>query len=300
MPRIADHLLDCSIYLYRSVNAAQAGEGSGGCGFFVHVPSSKHENTIHLYAVSSKHVIDGGFRVLRLNSAAGVETIPSDRQSWIDHPSGDDVSVLPIETLDTRIRWFSIPVEKFISRETIGDYRIGPGDETFLIGRLVTREGRQRNMPVVRFGNISMMADPGEPVMREDGSVQESFLVECRSLSGLSGSPVFVTTTQGYGPEHVPKEYRPRLHQTTAGVRVGVLNVYGTHGPWLLGINWGHIRLWRTVYRADHETRVDDLRVEANTGIACVVPAWRILEALNQQELVERRKEDDDNTSRRG
>ena len=300
MPRIADHLFDCSIYLYRSVNAAEAGEGSGGCGFLVHVPSSKRENIVHLYGVTNKHVIDGGFRVLRLNTTAGPDTIPSDRQSWFDHPNGSDVTALPIETLDAKFRWFSIPVNEFISRETIEDYRIGPGDETFLIGRLITREGRQRNMPVVRFGNISMMADPSEPVRRDDGGDQESFLVECRSLSGFSGSPVFVTTTQAYGPGHLPKEYQPGPRPATVGVRTAHLGVFGTHGPWLLGIDWGHIRLWKSVYKADHETTADGLRVEANTGIACVVPAWQILETLNQQELVERRKEYDDGISRSG
>jgi hypothetical protein len=43
-------------------------------------------------------------------------------------------------------------------------WRIFPGDEVFLYGRLVTHDGQQRNKPVVRFGNISMFPDSESPV----------------------------------------------------------------------------------------------------------------------------------------
>src|ERR1019366_1105877 len=154
MPRIADHVLQSSIYLYRTVDAARAGERSGGCGFLVHVPS-KHENMVHLYAVTNKHLLDRGFHVLRLNTTSGLDTIQSDRQSWLDHPDGHDVSVLPVEALDEKFKWFSIPVDEFISHEAITDFNIGIGDEAFLIGRLVTHEGKQSNTPIVRFGNLA-------------------------------------------------------------------------------------------------------------------------------------------------
>lgn len=196
-------------YLYRSVESAVAGDHFGGSGFLIHIPS-EHEGWIHLYAVTNKHVVDdGGFRILRLNTVDGtVATIKSEPESWTRHQDGDDIAVMPIKAEDKRFRWFSVPIDKFISQETITDYRIGPGDEAFLIGRLVTMGGRQKNTPVVRFGNLSMMADPSEPVVLR-GHEQEAFLVECRSLSGFSGSPAFVTTEQAYGPGHLPKQYRP-------------------------------------------------------------------------------------------
>ena len=43
-----------------------------------------------------------------------------------------------------------------------------------------------------------MMAHADEPITREDGGEQKSFIVEGKSLSGSSGSPVFITTTQLY------------------------------------------------------------------------------------------------------
>lgn len=52
----------------------------------------------------------------------------------------------------------------------------------FFLGRFVTHDGKQRNLPTVRFGNLATM--PWEPVLTERGLRQESFLVEARSLSG--------------------------------------------------------------------------------------------------------------------
>lgn len=295
MDVIPPHLLDCSFYLYESVEAAQKGEEFGGSGFLVHVPT-EHEGFVALYAVTNKHVVKDGFSVLRLNTTDGaVDTISSKPESWLHN--GNDVAILPLEMEGKRFKWFSIEVNRFITPDIISNYRIGPGAETVLIGRLITAEGRQRNRPVARFGNLSMMADPNEPFIRDDGEEQESFLVECRSLSGFSGSPVFVYTTQTYFGDDAPKiretgELIPETSETE-GLKMDLISLSGTFGPWLLGIDWGHLPLWRPVYENNRETETN-YEVEANTGIACVVPAWHIVDILNQEELVMQRKRDNE------
>jgi hypothetical protein len=55
--------------------------------------------------------------------------------------------------------------------------------------------GKFENMPSVRFGNISMLPNEREPI--EDDNLklrrnQVGYLVEARSRSGYSGSPVFI------------------------------------------------------------------------------------------------------------
>jgi hypothetical protein len=148
--------------------------------------------------------------------------------------------------------------------------------------------GRQRNTPIVRFGNVAMNADY---IDVENGREQFSFLVECRSLSGFSGSPVFITTTQTYGPENMPKARRPAPPPgQTATVNVGSL--WGKFGPWLLGIDSGHIPLLKPLYTPKGEA-IYDYRVDANTGIAYVIPAWKIMEVLNDEDLVRKRQEED-------
>jgi hypothetical protein len=303
MAPIPHHFLDCSVYFYSSETAAKDGEGSGGSGFLVHV-ASEHKGYVHLYAVTNKHVLDEGFHVLRLNTIeGGTETIISERDAWWDHPSRYDVSVLPIELAGDKFKWFSIGTEHFITREIISDYRIGPGDDVFLIGRLITPWGQQRNSPAVRFGNLSMLADPNEPLRGYGEVEQESFLVDCRSLSGFSGSPVIISTTRAYTDDtHIPKALQPKPQPEPAegekrGMQVvGIIAVDGTFGPWLLGIDWGHLPLWKPVYRGEERT---DYRVEQNTGIACVLPAWHILDLLNEKELSTQRKRDEEELTRK-
>jgi hypothetical protein len=221
----------------------------------------------------------------------GIDTIVTERRDWIPHPDGLDVEVYPLE-LGEMFKWKSIGTDMFISREIISAYRIGIGDEAFLIGRLVTHAGKQKNAPVARFGNISLMADPNE-LIRCEGYDQEGFLVDCRSLSGFSGSPVFVNTTQSYDGQDGNRLAEFRRQQMglppVGGGATQLVMLSGKFGPWFLGIDWGHIPLWRPVYEKDRETKTEN-QIEANTGIACVLPAWKILELLNVDELVKERK----------
>jgi hypothetical protein len=178
VPRIEDRIVDCSVYFYHSESAAKEGRGYGGSGFLVHVPS-KVAGYVHLYAVTNKHIIDGNCGVLRLNTKTrGVEIINTKLEDWFVHPSGEDVAVRPLQLGET-FRWWSVGTDMFITPEAIDAYRIGYGDEAFLVGRLVTHDGRQRNAPAVRFGYVSLMADPSEPI-KTKGREQEGFLVDCR------------------------------------------------------------------------------------------------------------------------
>jgi hypothetical protein len=293
--------LDSTFYLYRSVSDAQAGNESGGTGFLVGIPSV-HEGRIHLYAVTNRHLIDAQFCVLRVNTTAGgMEPIQSKWGDWHPHPDGDDVSIMPVTDIDTAVRWHYIDEREFITEDLISQLDIGPGDEVFLVGRLITAAGTQRNKPVVRFGNISMLADPSEPIKHEKYGSQVSFLVECRSLSGFSGSPVFVTSSQPLLLDEIARRFLGDRYQESPGMprvrlpgRVIGPTIAGLNGPWFLGIDWGHVPLWRSVHEQDKRTPVaDGHAVEMNTGIACVIPAWRILELLNNEEFVKQRKADD-------
>jgi hypothetical protein len=161
----------------------------------------------------------------------------------------------------------------------------------FLAGRLVGHSGEQKNAVAIRFGNISLMADETEPIECGDRGKKEGFLVECRSLSGFSGSPVFVSTTQNYKyiPERKLRELRDEKDLAFPGE---VVSYGGTFGPWLLGMTWGHIPLWVSVRDKDLKSEAP-YKVEQNTGIACVAPTWKILEVLNSSRLASQRRQDD-------
>lgn len=306
MPRIADHIVNCSLFMYESEKAAKVGERFGGSGFLVHVPSESAEFE-HVYAVTNKHVLDAGCHVIRLTKkTGGLETIKTKPDDWTHNPKGNDVAVVPVD-MGTAFKWWSVGTDIFITREIIDIYRMGLGDEAFLVGRLVNHAGKQRNVPVARFGNLSLMADPNEPIQC-DGREQEGFLVECRSLSGFSGSPVFAETRQSYDNEDAAKvavhrgehllaidgSGPPGIVDVAQGLGSGMVYLKGRFGPWLLGIDWGHIPLWNPVYKqASRKADTTGEWVEANTGIACVLPAWHILDTLNDEELVKQRSKED-------
>lgn len=300
--RIPDKVLDSSLYLYASTQAAQEGSTAGGSGFLVHFPLSIDPHLVQVYVVTNKHVLDAGFGVLRFNkTGGGIETIETQREQWTRHPDGLDVEVMPFDPM-TNLKWNSLPVSMFVNSEILSIYNIGIGDDAFVVGRLVNHEGRQRNAPIVRFGTIALMADPQEPIRTGMGE-QEAFLVECRSLSGFSGSPVFLTTSQDYFDEAAQRvtEHRQTLMGYTPSpeekARFRTNLISGTHGPWLLGIDCGHIPHWSKVRHFDSETGTMDgdteLRAEANSGIAVVLPAWQIMTVLSDPELVKLRKEEE-------
>ena len=61
----------------------------------------------------------------------------------------------------------------------------------------------------------------------------------------------------------------------------------------VLGVDCAHIPRWVPVFQEDRTTREKDRWVELNTGIAAVIPAWRVLNLLNQNHLVKHREQQD-------
>lgn len=286
VPRISDMILDCVAYIYPSVNHAQAGEKWGGSGFLVGVPSEVHEDWNYVYCVTNRHVVQPmQSPVVRLNTEDGsndlIELTPDD---WIYHQDGDDLAACPIAFKDPKYYKYSmLHPTMFITKEIIEQQHIGPGDEVYMVGRFVTHQGQQQNTPVARFGNISM-ADT-QLIRNEWGLLQESFLIETRSLSGFSGSPVFLFISP---LDVAPAEYGEREPRT-----------------WLLGVDWGHMRSFEPVLKKHDDPHRHDLvpvnqewMVPSNSGQAQVVPAWKLQELLDQEDMRMARRQEDEQTGR--
>jgi hypothetical protein len=59
-----------------------------------------------------------------------------------------------------------------------------------------------------------------------------------------------------------------------------------------IGIDWGHYPDFRPVLQSDTETEVRPaLWVEQNSAIMCVAPAWKLAELLQGDDVVEMRRE---------
>jgi hypothetical protein len=280
VPRIPDNLLDCVVYMYPSEAAAQDGERTGGSGFLVgiHIPFEIPPKGFLICVVTNRHVIDRGSMVVRINTQDGShDVIALDGRHWFLHPDGDDLAVCPIGLNITHHKFRFITCNQFASREILEMFDVGPGDEVFVPGRFVGRDGRQKNTPTVRFGNIAQM--PGEPIM-SDGYPQESYLVEARSIPGYSGAPVFLHFSPEYPelewpawmPNKPERSKRPKINHRV--------------DPFLLGVDWCHI-LDREKPRRDidDEPLNFDWHVRTNTGMMGVIPVWRLWQIFETAEM---------------
>jgi hypothetical protein len=151
-----------------------------------------------------------------------------------------------------------------LDNDGINKYSIGIGDEVFLIGLFTQHHGSRRNIPLLRVGNIAAM--PEEPI-QSNGALMDAFLIEARSIGGLSGSPVFVHLGV---TRHVGEE----------------LSVFSKPSFFLLGVMHGH---WDS---PDYDIEpADDIALPrkqtVNMGIAIVVPAQKIIEFFNQESVLE-------------
>jgi hypothetical protein len=153
-------------------------------------------------------------------------------------------------------------------------------------------KGRSSNAPVVRTGNVALMPDPGETLSCMKGFRDaEAYLVEARSIGGLSGSPAFVRETLYYESEFGPRGAPP---ETLRAARLA-----GCGSFYLLGLVHGH-------WEIDPEERnePDPMAVAreepnaVNMGIAVVVPAKKIREVLYHPDLVEARRTQDEEAVR--
>jgi hypothetical protein len=252
MPRIDDTLLHITFYLYPTKSAAEKGERLGGTGFFFGVASAVASLGHHYYAVSNQHVVCNN-PVIRINTVKGEQRILDlDPADWHPHPDGDDVAITPFRADDDMVVSF-FNESLCVTPEQSAARNVGVGDDVFMIGRFMPHDGQLENKPSVRFGNISVMPDPMRKIYQSERRFyQESYCVDMRSISGYSGSPVFI--------------YRARSFMTPPSLYFH-----------FLGIHWGSIT---------------DLETQEHAGINGVVPAWKLMELVMTEKFKKQREED--------
>jgi hypothetical protein len=120
---------------------------------------------------------------------------------------------------------------------------------------------------------------PLEPIERDDRFQQESFVIECRSIAGFSGSPVFI---------HRRRDELPDIAFPKPGPAAD-------YRQWLLGIDWCHLPAdFLQVYEmTPDELKETSYRALSNSGFAGVIPAWRLRALLDSDELKQRRERDE-------
>lgn len=269
--RVPDDVRKCVAFLGKEVGTEKV---YGGTAFFVSV--SSREAPLHfMYLVTAKHCADAlegiEFWVRVNNKTGGVSELKADGVRWYRHPTDPDhvdVAVFPF-IFRPELDAARISVETFYVKESAPS--IGTGDEVFITGLFSLAKGRKRNMPIVRMGNIAMMPEDKIPV-RGFGEM-DAYLIEARSTGGVSGSPVFVRETI-------------KTPRASLGAGVPVQGV--GHAFFLLGLMHGH---WDIDPADINNPIIRGLPEGVNLGIAIVVPALTIMEVMCHPELVQMRRE---------
>jgi hypothetical protein len=154
----------------------------------------------------------------------------------------------------------------------------GPGEEVVMLGRFLGNDGTDENKPAARFGNLAMA--PTVPIKHPWGFAQPSFLIECRSVSGYSGSPVFIYRVQ-------------------STISAGLVAIGADRGkallPRFLGIDWGNLdRVGHNDYAIDWTESDADESFPRRSGMMVAVPAWRLAELLDSKEPQDTKKKEED------
>jgi len=195
---------------------------------------------------------------LRVNTKAGeCEWVRTDRSNWIfpEDPSLD--IAVHFGCLNDEADHMILDRQLALTPTIAKTLDVGIGDEVFVTGLFADYTGKHRNVPILRVGNLA--AYPTERVQSQIEERQpvemDAYLIDTRSIGGLSGSPVFYHSHgshTGILRPAAPEMLSPLTDQSF----------------YLMGIVHGH-----------YGTRKE------NSGIAIVVPVERILNFIDARAI---------------
>ena len=252
--------------------------GTGFLGFVeypIENPKTGSKSQQINFLVTADHLSDmipGDELSIRFNrKSGGVATFRVNKKHKISHDDrACDIAMFNIPLLhDTHDQMFinlDRQIHRALHRHT---WPAELGDEVSTIGLYASHYGETKNIPVVRTGNIAMM--PDEPLWTNRGYVT-AYLIETRSIVGLSGSPVFLNPPEVAVIDGKIK-YLPNKELITIGMMVGYQLVATAQDQIVVPQLQGEV--------PGSEYSLD----ERNTGFAVVIPMERIFEIVESDEF---------------
>lgn len=250
-----------------------------GTAFFVGLTDPRVPDSSFVYLVTNKHValphIEDGHpcqitkQQLQMTLKAAN---PSDGAKnyfvnvttpWLFHPDPSvDLAVLPYAPDQNIFDYRVFSSSMLAASSTITEQRISEGDPVFYIGYFYQLPGARHIQPIMRQGIVAMM--PDEPVITTLKKPGLGYLADAHVFGGNSGSPMFINL---------------------GGIRNGSLSL--GMGYKILGVVSGmepedNGEVLRPVVNYSNE-------VKGNSGVSFVVPAFQVLEILNNPTLASAR-----------
>ncbi len=252
-----------------------------GTGFFIRSGKTTPQHS-RSYLMTAKHVVEGlkeqGVHTLwlRINRTKGVTPaymeLPVDK--FFYHPTDPSIDIALIKlAIPEEADHLMLPLDMFMDEQKFAEYEIDLGEEVIITGFFSHHFGKTKNIPVVRVGNLASL-DEEKVATKKYGDVR-AYLVEARSIGGLSGSPAFLNLGD--------------MRQLK-----GKLQTWPNSLIFLLGLVQGHfdIKIKEEPQTEAKEEAADQTDADMgvlsetsiNAGIALVVPADAILEVIREYE----------------
>lgn len=308
MPRLRKDLIDCAFFLYGRAPDGRIAPIPDGTGSIV-CRKDEHRRP-HYYAVSNWHLTnDIGTKEspgplatnIRLNAKEGpprfLEYGPTD---WHFVDGGHDVSAVDItDELEQGDRYFAIPSDLFITEWVRFKYELAGGDDVLMIGMFADHYGKEENIPAVRFGNLSLLANKDNQIEQENNTKQPSHIADMRSRSGFSGSPVLVFRNytadlnnafqwkRNLADENDPFKSGP-YHLSPPSADAHFIGFLGVH----CGQFWERVKFRKPQNMGEKagDPIVEGDEIEIQGGMTVIAPAWRVNETLDLKVFEEMRQ----------
>lgn len=171
------------------------------------------------------------------------------------HPDKSvDIALVPLTIDINQMQISAFPSVLIAARQTYKDLKVREGDEMFFLGMFTPFYGSKENIPIYRFGRLSMMTE--EKIPFGGGDAQDLLLMETPVFGGNSGSPCFFYFDERRCP--------------------------GNAKYWLAGVVKGYFRDWSEVQFVN--TALKPISSD-NVGISAVTPSYYIQDILDCDEL---------------
>lgn len=170
-----------------------------------------------------------------------------------------DISYYPINFSGEVIDSIAIKFDACMDNEIFTKQEIGLGEEVVITGLFHQHFGNQKNIPIVRVGNLAAL---NEEKVKTKLGLMDAYLIEARSIGGISGAPVYFNLGHSRFMDGTVK------HITHAE----------GNGTILMGIIHGHYD--------ENISDVNDqnLYEKINMGIAIVTPIQKAIALIHEYE----------------
>jgi hypothetical protein len=249
-----------------------------GTGFFLFYKGAG-------YLITARHVAVGIGEdpfVIRVNRRGAAVLVAHDLAKWMYHPDElVDLAAIPI-ALPTGHGFECVYLEEeaILTKDRLKTESIDVGALCYTVGLFHYIQGQKRNLPMAHAGNIALMPPPGEtiPVWNKDKKrvdFVEGYLIETVAINGASGSPVFARPSITVGP--FKSDQGQEFRSLWPEAKVPLLGLF--QGAWFAPPDDPVAR----------NVQASPDKVIVPVGVGIVVPAYKIVELLETDEMKEYR-----------